>query len=48
MRIVTLYMHQITILTAYNFCHECARVLISIPDKKYEIINENDNSLKIQ
>ena len=32
-------------LTAYNFCYECAREIISFPvDQKYEIINENDNN----
>ena len=30
-------------LSAFNFCYECARDLISFPvDQKYEIINEND------
>ena len=33
---------KLEILSAYNFCYECARVLISFPlDQKYEIIYEN-------
>ena len=42
-------MHEIgNLLSALNFCYECARDLVSFSvDQKYEIINENYKNLKI-